>query len=163
MPDLENDLVVLLSDVSRHMRTYADKLAQAHGMTRAQLIILARLHLQPELSQNELAAFAEVTPMTIARLIDRLEELGLVKRCPDPTDRRIWRLRLTPAAAPMVREIENFRTKLQGALTKGIEPAALKTMTGALRQMKQNVVSCSQKHEQEDRSNVQQPTHRAPR
>src|ERR1700747_1227748 len=109
--DLENDLVILLSDVARHMRTYGDQLAQAHGMTRAQLIILARLELQPELSQNELAALAEVAPMTIARLIDRLEALGLVKRCPDPEDRRIWRLRLTPAAAPMVREIENFRTK----------------------------------------------------
>jgi MarR family len=70
----------------------------AHGMTRAQLIILARLEHQRELSQNELAPIAEVVPMTIARLIDHLEEHGMVKRCPDPEDRRIWRL--TPAAAP---------------------------------------------------------------
>jgi MarR family transcriptional regulator for hemolysin len=163
MSDFEDDLLVLLSDVSRHMRTYADKLAQAHGMTRAQLIILARLKLQPELSQNELATLAEVTPMTIARLIDRLEALGLVKRCPDPEDRRIWRLRLTPAAAPMVREIENFRTKLHRVITEGIEPAALKAMTRGLQRMKQNVVSCSQKHEQEERSNVQHRMQRAPR
>jgi MarR family transcriptional regulator, transcriptional regulator for hemolysin len=137
--DLENDLVILLSDVARHMRTYGDQLAQAHGMTRAQLIILARLELQPELSQNELAALAEVAPMTIARLIDRLEALGLVKRCPDPQDRRIWRLRLTPAAAPLLGEIKRFRAKLHSTLTKGIEPAVLKTMTRGLRQMKQNV------------------------
>jgi MarR family transcriptional regulator for hemolysin len=142
MLDLDDDLLVLLSDVSRHMRTYADQLAQAHGMTRAQLIILARLQMQPDLSQNELAALAEATPMTIARLIDRLEALGLVKRCPDPEDRRIWRLRLTPASAPMVREIENFRAKLHSAMTKGIEPAVLKTMARGLRQMKQNVSSC---------------------
>jgi hypothetical protein len=71
MPDLDDDLLVLLSDVSRHMRTYADQLAQTHGMTRAQLIILARLQMQPDLTQNELAALAEVAPMTIAKLIDR--------------------------------------------------------------------------------------------
>ena len=142
MPDLDDDLLVLLSDVSRHMRTYADQLAQTHGMTRAQLIILARLQMQPDLSQNELAALAEVAPMTIAKLIDRLEALALVKRCADPADRRVWRLRLTPAAAPILREIKNYRAKLHNAMTKGIQPAVLKTMTRGLRQMKQNVSSC---------------------
>jgi DNA-binding MarR family transcriptional regulator len=140
--DFDNDLVILLSDVARHMRVYADQLAQAHGMTRAQLIILARLESQPDLSQSELAAFAEVAPMTIARLIDRLEELGLVKRCPDPQDRRIWRLRLTPAATPLLREIKHFRARLHSALTKGIEPAALKALAFGLRQMKENVSGC---------------------
>jgi MarR family transcriptional regulator, transcriptional regulator for hemolysin len=137
--DLDGDLLILLSDVARHMRTYADQLAQAHGMTRAQLIILARLELQPEVSQCELAAIAEVAPMTIARLIDRLEARGLVKRCTDPEDRRIWRLRLTSAAAPLLREIRRFRAKLHSVATKGIEPAVLKTMDLGLRQMKKNV------------------------
>src|SRR5262245_12886207 len=100
-----NDLLVLLSDAARHMRPYADEIAQAHGMTRAQWVILARLERQPDLSQNELAALAEVTPMTVARLVDRLEALGLVKRCTDPNDRRIWRLQLTPAAAPVLRAL----------------------------------------------------------
>ncbi|HLH94150.1 MAG TPA: MarR family transcriptional regulator [Xanthobacteraceae bacterium] len=140
--ELDNDLLILLSDVARHMRVYADQLAQGHGMTRAQLIILARLESQPDLSQNELAAFAEVAPMTIARLIDRLEELGFVKRCPDPEDRRIWRLRLTPAATPLLREIKHFRAKLHSAMTKGIEPAVLKALAVGLRQMKENVSGC---------------------
>jgi DNA-binding MarR family transcriptional regulator len=138
---LDDDLLILLTDVARHMRTYADQLAQAHGLTRAQLIILARLDRQPDLSQNELAAVAEVAPMTIARLIDRLEGLGLVKRCTDPQDRRIWRLRLTPAAAPLLREIGHFRTKLHSVMTKGVEPAVLKAMAAGLRRMKENVSS----------------------
>ena len=73
--NVENDILVLLSDAARHMRTYADQVAQAHGLTRAQWIILKRLEQQPDLSQNELAALAEVTPMTVARLVDRLEAL----------------------------------------------------------------------------------------
>src|SRR5262249_50932184 len=47
-------------------------------------IILLRLEREPGLSQNELAAIAEVAPITIARLVDRLEECGLVERRPDP-------------------------------------------------------------------------------
>lgn len=139
--NVDSDVLVLLYDVARHMRTYADQMARAHGMTRAQWVILARLERQPDLSQNELAALAEVTPMTIARLIDRLEALGLVKRCMDPKDRRIWRLRLTPAAAPLLGEIMEMRAKLHAVMTKGIDPAVLDTMGVGLRQMKENVSS----------------------
>jgi DNA-binding MarR family transcriptional regulator len=140
-PNVDSDVLVLLYDVARHMRTYADQMARAHGMTRAQWVILERLERQPDLSQNELAALAEVTPMTIARLIDRLEALGLVKRCMDPKDRRIWRLRLTPAAAPLLGEIREMRAKLHAVMTKGIDAAVLDTMGVGLRQMKENVSS----------------------
>jgi len=138
---VDSDVLVLLYDVARHMRTYADQMARAHGMTRAQWVILARLERQPDLSQNELAALAEVTPMTIARLIDRLEALGLVKRCVDPKDRRIWRLRLTSAAEPLLAEIKQMRAKLHAVMTKGIDPDILDTMGVGLRQMKENVSS----------------------
>jgi MarR family transcriptional regulator, transcriptional regulator for hemolysin len=136
---LENDLLILLHDVARQMRTYADAEAQKLGITRAQLNILARLERQPDISQSELAAVAEVSPMTIARLVDRLEERGLVERCTDPKDQRIWRLRLTPAAAPFLSEIKRFRAKLNSALTRGIDPARLEAMAAGLRQMKENV------------------------
>jgi MarR family transcriptional regulator for hemolysin len=136
---VENDFLILLNDVARHMRTVADQIARTHGMTRAQWTILARLERQPGLSQNELAAITEVAPMTIARLIDRLEARGLVKRCTDPEDRRIWRLQLTPAAAPILRDIKRYRAKLFGITTKGVEPAVLETMFVGLRTMKDNL------------------------
>jgi MarR family transcriptional regulator, transcriptional regulator for hemolysin len=137
--DIDNDLLILLYDVARHMRGCADQMAQVHGLTRAQITILARLERQPDISQNELAALAEVAPMTIARFIDRLEELGLVKRCSDPDDRRVWRLQLTPAATPILREIKRLRVKLHSVMTKGIGPAVLHAMGVGLRQMKENV------------------------
>jgi MarR family transcriptional regulator, transcriptional regulator for hemolysin len=141
MANMDNDLLVLLSDAARQMRTYADQVAQTHGLTRAQWVILKRLEQQPDLSQNELAALAEVTAMTVARLVDRLEKLGLLKRCTDPADRRIWRLQLTPAAAPVLRALNVERAKLHNIITKGIDPAVLDAMAVGLRQVKENVVS----------------------
>jgi MarR family transcriptional regulator, transcriptional regulator for hemolysin len=141
MPDLENDLLILLSDVARHMRTYGDQLAQQHGVTLVQLRILERLKREPDISQNELAAITELSPMTVARLVDRLEELGLVKRCADPEDRRMWRLQLTPAAVPLVRHIKTLRAKLFLVGTKGINASALGIMAAVLRQLKENVSS----------------------
>jgi DNA-binding MarR family transcriptional regulator len=110
-------------------------------MTRAQMIILARLERQPDISQSELAAIAEVAPITIARLVDRLEELNLVKRCTDPDDRRMWRLRLTPAAEPLLHEIKRARAKLHAVMTYGIDEAVLEGMATGLRQMKENLTS----------------------
>jgi len=53
--------------------------AQAHCKT-----VLARLEREPDISENELAAITELAPMTVARLVDRLEKLDLVKCCADP-------------------------------------------------------------------------------
>ena len=143
MHDFENDLLFLLSDVARHMRTYGNQLAQQHGTTFAQLTILARLEGESELSQNELAAMTELAPMTVARLVDRLEELGFVKRCADPKDRRMWRLRLTPVASSLVRDIKALRARLFLVATKGVNASVLGTMAHCLQQMKENMSSRS--------------------
>ena len=137
--ELENDFLVLLYDVARQMRTRADQMARTYGMTRAQWGILARLEKQPGLSQNELAALAETAPITIARLVDRLEEQGLVERCPDPQDRRVWRLRLTAKAAPHLQHIKRYRAELRALMTKDLEPEVLEAMALGLRKMKDNL------------------------
>ena len=135
----DSDLLIVLSDVARHMRTYSDQVARKHGMTRAQWIILSRLERQPNLSQSELSALTEVTPITVARLVDRLEAQGLVERCGDPDDRRIWRLRLTPAAEPVLAEIKQFRAKLYRLMTDGVAPAEIDALASGLQRMKENV------------------------
>jgi MarR family transcriptional regulator, transcriptional regulator for hemolysin len=139
MAGFENELLVLLSDVARHMRAYGNQLARQHGVTLAQVTILGRLEREPDISQNELAAITELSPMTVEHVVDRLQELGLVNRCADPKDRHMWRLRLTPAAAPLARDIKTLQAKLFLVGTKGIDASVLGTMARSLQQMKENV------------------------
>jgi len=133
---VERDPVVLLSDVARMVRTLADARARDHGMTRAQWMILVRLDRQPGMSQNELAALIEVEPITVGRLIDRLEARGMVERHPDPDDRRIWRLHLTDAAQPMLKKIMKARAELNDLLTAGLPKKDLEAVVDCLLQMK---------------------------
>src|ERR1700761_5415637 len=119
-PSFDRDIFVVLPDVARLMRTRFDQRARARGMTRAQWVILARLDRQPGLSQNEMAAICEVEPITIGRLIDRLEARGLVERRADPYDRRIRRLHLLPGAQPIIDEISRYKDELHAELAQNV-------------------------------------------
>ena len=132
----EPDLLQLLNDVGRMLRTEADRRARAHGMSRAQWVILSRLERQPGLSQKELAEILEVEPITVARLVDRLECRGLLERRPDPADRRIWRLHLLPTASPVLDELAEQRASLVGLLTSRVDAAAVAILTDALLRMR---------------------------
>ena len=132
----EPDLLILLSDVARMLRTEADRRARAHDMTRAQWIMLARLERQPGLSQKELAEILEVEPITVARLVDRLQARALLERRPDTADRRIWRLHLLPAAQPVLEQLAEQRELLLAQLTQRIEPQPLEATIDTLLRMR---------------------------
>jgi len=137
--NLDRDPVLLLGDVARLIRTRADARARAFGMTLAQWKILVRLEAQPAVSQNELAALVEVEPITVARLVDRLEARGFVERRADPSDRRIWRLHLRSAAIPMLKEIAKVRCELNEILVANISVRERDSTINSLLQMKCNL------------------------
>jgi MarR family transcriptional regulator, transcriptional regulator for hemolysin len=136
MQDLDRDMLTLLHDVARMQRTRFDQWARYYGMTRAQGLILLRLEGQPGLSQNEMAAICEVEPITIGRLVDRLEARGLIERRPDATDRRIKRLHLMPDAAPILAAINDYRRALRAFMTDGLDKSVQEAVLEALLHMK---------------------------
>ena len=139
--DAKNDLLFVLHDVARLTRTKFDQRARSWGMTRAQCIILKWLNHQPGLSQTELASLIEVEPITIARLIDRLEANGLVQRRPDPSDRRMHRLHLMPAADPILKEIEHYRSESICHFKAGIPESDWQTALKVLLRIKDKLVA----------------------
>lgn len=141
MDTIKSDLLVVLHDVARLTRTKFDQRAKMWGMTRAQCLILMRLDRQPGLCQNEMAALCEVEPITIARLIDRLEANGLVERRPDPSDRRMHRLHLAPAAAPVLAEIARYRNEAMTYFKECIGEADWNTALKVLLKIKEKLVN----------------------
>ena len=67
MTSFDRDLQFQLHDVARMLRTRFDRWARSYGLTRAQGVILVRLHRQPGISQIEMAALCEVEPITVGR------------------------------------------------------------------------------------------------
>jgi MarR family transcriptional regulator for hemolysin len=77
-PAVRREILFQLSDVARAMRTFVDQCARAHGMTRAQWAVLLRLERQEGMTQAERAESLEIQPISLVRLIDRLDEQRLV-------------------------------------------------------------------------------------
>ena len=136
MPHSQPDFMFYLHDVAHLLRIMVDKRARMHDMTRAQWLILLRLHRQPGMSQKELAELLEVEPITVARLVDRLEQRRMVERRADPSDRRIWRLHLLPDAEPLIGEIEAERNEIAAMIRHGIAPEDMTVVLEALKKMK---------------------------
>jgi MarR family transcriptional regulator for hemolysin len=133
---MKTEMLVELYDVARLMRTRFDRWARTYGMTRAQGVILARLARQPGMTQNEMAGLCEVEPITVGRLVDRLEARGLLERRLDPSDRRIRRLHLLPASEPILKEIQRYKQELFREVTEGLDEATVDLVTSALLKMK---------------------------
>ncbi len=67
--------------------------------------MLAHLARNEGINQAALAQILEIEPITLVRLLDRLQAAGLVERRPDSSDRRARVLYLTPAARPLLERI----------------------------------------------------------
>src|ERR671929_235074 len=95
-----------IGETAHALRKAFDRLAVGRGVTRAQWKVLFKLTRPPGLGQVELADMLDLEPITLCRIVDRLEEGGLVERVRDPGDRRAGRLHVTaraePAEAPKV-------------------------------------------------------------
>lgn len=110
-------------------------------MTRAQWIILVWVDRKPGITQNELAQIVEVEPITVGRLIDRLEARGLIERMGDPKDRRVRRLRLREEARPVLAEIEAYRDEINTLLSTGLDEQTIEILRQSLLTMKATVLN----------------------
>src|SRR5258708_25213691 len=83
-PSLDRSFGVLLHDIARLLRKRYEQRARPLGLTRAQWQVLAHLQRHEGINQSGLAELLEIEPITIARLVDRMEEAGLVAPRPGP-------------------------------------------------------------------------------
>ncbi len=137
----QDSLGFMLADVARLMRRDFKQRLKDSCLTHAQARVLVHTSRNEGIRQIELAEMLEVQPITLARLLDQLAEVGLIERRPDPKDRRAYHVYLTDAATPHLAAIER--------VAKGIHKAAMRDLTekqaasalAALRKMRHNLAS----------------------
>ena len=140
MPNTDEFIGVMISDVARMLRTTFDRRVRKLGLTRAQWLVLTRLHRRPGASQSELAEMMEVEKATAGRMIDRLEANGWVERRAQDGDRRVKRVHLTAEAERVHKRIWRIaELTLDDALANFSAPEG-RQLRALLARMKQNLV-----------------------
>ncbi|MEJ2326368.1 MAG: MarR family transcriptional regulator [Chromatiaceae bacterium] len=134
------DIPTMTNEVARLLRRNFNRRAQPLGLTQVQWRALARLARNEGMRQVDLAESLELQPMTVARLIDRMEAAGWVQRRPDPGDRRAVQLYPTPKAEPMIDQIQALAAETRGDAFAGLTPAALDAFYDTLRIIKENLL-----------------------
>jgi MarR family transcriptional regulator, transcriptional regulator for hemolysin len=129
----------LLHDTARLMRRDFERRSRGTGLTRAQWAVLAYLARSEGTSQAALAEMLEIEPITLVRLLDRLEGAGWVERRPDPTDRRVRRLYLTPTARPLMEQFQELATATREAALRGLSETERNHLTDLLLKVRTNL------------------------
>lgn len=139
MDDSSANLGFLLHDVARLMRKRFEQHARGLGLTRSQWHALAYLSRNENISQTGLADLLDLEPITLSRTVDRLVDTGFVERVPDPSDRRVWRLRLTKAGRSKLDQVRAPGDKTRAETLEGISEADRARLIGTLSAMRSNL------------------------
>lgn len=91
------------------------------------------------MKQVELAERLDVEPITACRIVDRLEEAGLVERQRDPEDRRAWRLVLTEKSQPIFERLGALADEMAADAFRGLGDAEVDLMRAKLALIRENV------------------------
>jgi MarR family transcriptional regulator, transcriptional regulator for hemolysin len=127
-----------IGETAHALRKAFDRLAVGLGVTRAQWKVLFKLTRSPGLRQVELADLLDLEPITLCRIIDRLEEAGLVERTRDPEDRRAWRLHVTEKAQPLIEKLKAVGAELVREAFAGIDRQEIEITRQALARVREN-------------------------
>jgi MarR family transcriptional regulator, transcriptional regulator for hemolysin len=133
------ELLHQLVETSRLLRTHVDQRARQLGTTRAQWGVLSRLAWQEGLMQADLAGQLEIQPISLTRLIDRLERQGYIERRADLRDRRIYRLHLTQAGRAFTESLDPAGDDIAGEALSFLDDARVATMTKTLEAIKERL------------------------
>lgn len=129
----------ILSDSSRMMRRAFDARARAIGVTRPQWQVLSTLRRHEGVNQGKLAEYLDVEPITVCRMVDRLQDANLVERRSDIADRRSWNLYLTPRAHDLLAQLRPLADAMVEEALEGIDAQERDTLQRLLEKLRENL------------------------
>ena len=136
---MDRNFAFEINETAQALRRAFDRRAAALGVTRAQWRVLARLGREDGLRQVELAEALDLEPITLCRMIDRLQEAQLVERRADDSDRRARRIHLTAKALPLLEKLRTIGEEFLAEALDGIDEPEQARVLAALQRVRENV------------------------
>ena len=139
----------LLREGSRLMRrrfVYHSKRAGL-GLNRSEASLLLQVFYEPGIKQIGVANMLDMETISVVRLVDSLEEAGLVQRRPHATDRRVRTLWLTAKGDVAVAQIRAITDIVRAEALAGIPPADRELLLDMLLTLRGNLLRSAESGE----------------
>jgi len=136
---MENNLAFLCVDIARLFRKQFADAAREYSGTGTQWRALMLINRFPGINQGALSDRLDVEPITTCRLIDRMEQAGLVERKRDQQDRRVWQLFLKDAAMPTIKAMEQAGAIVLEKAMTGMTTEELDILDQLLNRLRSNL------------------------
>jgi DNA-binding MarR family transcriptional regulator len=137
----DRTLGFLLHDCARLLRKRFEQNSRGLGLTRAQWQVLAHVNRHEGINQSALADILEIEPITLARIVDRLEASGFVERRQHARDRRLRLLHLTDKARPILDRMRAMGQATREEALAGLPAAERDCLVDTLLRMKGNLLA----------------------
>jgi DNA-binding MarR family transcriptional regulator len=140
-PDLDASpigVIGRLSRVSRAIEAQLETVYRAYGLDGGLFDVLATLRRSGEPYRLRSSDFAEALMLTASaatKRLDRLERAGLIRREPDPADRRGVQITLTPKGRRLVDTVTPRHLENERRLLTGLTPSDQRRLADLLRKL----------------------------
>jgi MarR family transcriptional regulator, lower aerobic nicotinate degradation pathway regulator len=117
----------------RVSHTRSAEALESLGLTTALFALLNVLGAHEGAIQQEIGAAMGIDPSTMVSLIDQLEDAGLAKRRPHPTDRRAREVGITPKGRLVLEQARRLATQVEDDVLSGLSGAERRQLLTLLR------------------------------
>src|SRR5579862_5215886 len=129
------NLGFLMRDVSRLYAKYFERDAHELNLTLPQCKVLGQLSRNEGISQAQLAELTITDPMTLVRILDRMQQDQWIERRPDPADRRAHRLYLRDTARPVLNRMWNIADQVRDDALVSLNTTEREQLMGMLERL----------------------------
>lgn len=147
-----NSIGFLIADIARLKRVAFEREIEkaAIGVTTAEARVLAHMARCGAVRQNVLAQRLNMQPMSLTGFLDRMETANLIKRAPDPVDRRAKIASLTNHALSLFAQIANAGCRADDIACAGMTEAERETYRDLSMRIRDNLESARATHPEQD-------------
>ena len=144
-----------MMSAARDIRMAYDHCFEPLDLNLSQASLIGYVAENGPMNQTQLAAALVLGRAATGTLVDQLEERGLVRRLPDPDDRRVWLVENTAAGAEVAIEIVEVDEQLRKRMRSGITREERQQLAGLLRRMSANAVEAINESKTQSKSTHQ--------
>lgn len=135
----EKSFAALIFDANRLLLKRFEERVAARGLSAAQWRLLAGLVHEEGVAQARLAEILDIEPISVSRLLDRMEKGGWIERRPHPQDRRMRLIHTTEQGRVAYEEIKSVAVSVYEEALDGLSQHQRETMFAALATVNENL------------------------